>query len=358
MNASTSSGSSSPKQGVAIYWYRNALRFHDNPSLLGACKSSKTLLPLYIIDPEEPFSQTPGIAAGCIRANFVLESIQEVDRKLKDQYHSQLFVVLGKPQVVLPRIIEALQVSELYFEREPALPIRESDERVLEEIRKGNAKSGCSTTINGYHTHTIHPMELYLAKCKGNVAPSSYGGFTKIFQSFPRLKVEVKDVSDVPPLPHKATETLQSLFGESVARVPSLKDLGYDTALLQNRAKGGIDFPGGEDFALQLLEKQMSRSLWVSTFEKPNTSPNALTVDTTGLSPCTFVHCKSFFTWDMTRLALAHHSLFWQMSNTAACLRVASSMPSVRYTANSMKRMCRNHPFLCMDNSCGASTTI
>jgi deoxyribodipyrimidine photolyase len=289
MKSSTSPGTESTKHGVAIYWYRNALRFHDNPSLLGACKSSKTLLPLYIIDPEEPFSQTPGIAAGCIRANFILESIQEIDRKLRDQYQTQLFVVLGKPQTVLPKIIEALQVNELYFEREPALPIRECDERVLEAIRNGNAKRTFSTTINGYHTHTIHPMELYLAKCKGNVAPSSYGGFTKIFQSFPRLKVEVKDVADVPPLPPNTMETLRSLFGDSVAAIPSLEDLGYDAALLQNRAKGGIEFPGGEDFALQLLEKQMSRSLWVSTFEKPNTSPNALTVDTTGLSPCKYL---------------------------------------------------------------------
>jgi hypothetical protein len=39
---------------------------------------------------------------------------------------------------------------------------------------------------------------------------------------------------------------------------------------------------------LDLLTKQMNRAQWVATFEKPNTSPNALTVDTTGLSPCTY----------------------------------------------------------------------
>jgi hypothetical protein len=39
----------------SVYWFRNALRLHDNPSFLEACRKSKTLLPLVIIDPELPF---------------------------------------------------------------------------------------------------------------------------------------------------------------------------------------------------------------------------------------------------------------------------------------------------------------
>jgi DNA photolyase len=286
--SSTSATIGSDKHDVAIYWYRNALRFHDNPSFSEACTNSKTLLPLYIIDPDTPFCQTSGIKAGCIRANFVLESIQEVDNKLRQKFRSQMIVVIGKSQIVLPQIISALNVTDLYFEREPALPVRESDRCVLESIRKENLKMTTTTKIHGYDTHTLHDMETYLAKCKGHVAPSTYGGFTKIFQSLPYLKEEVKDAINIPPLPPKAIATLQGIYGNTITHIPSLEDLGYDPALLQNRSKGGIDFTGGEDFALQLLEKQMSRSQWVATFAKPNTSPNALTVDTTGLSPCMF----------------------------------------------------------------------
>jgi DNA photolyase len=290
MSAKSSSDSSSKakKDSVGIYWYRNALRFHDNPSLLDACTNCATLLPIYIIDPECPFSQTPGIAAGCIRANFVLESMKEVNTKLQQKYQSQLLVITGKATTILPQLISTFNVTDLYYEREPALPIRESDQLVLEAIRTEALPK--IVNVHGYDTHTLHPMESYLSKCKGHVAPSTYGGFTKIFQTFPRLKAEVMDVTTVPPLPSNTSTTIQDVFGTTAGTVPTLELLGYDPTLLEHRKRGGIDFMGGEDFALNLLDKQMSRTQWVATFEKPNTSPNALTVDTTGLSTCTYCY--------------------------------------------------------------------
>jgi cryptochrome len=295
-NSVGSNNTKGDESKVGIYWYRNALRFHDNPSLFDACKDCTTLLPIYIIDPNSPFCQTPTIKTGCIRANFILESIQEVNQKLQDTFNSQLIVIVGTPQVVLPQLISLCNVTDLYYEREPALVVRESDQIVLEAIRQRQKQGTASTSssksksmirIHGYDTHTIHPMDSYLTKCKNHVAPSTYGGFTKIFQSFPRIKVEVKDITHVPPLPLKSVESIRSKFGK--IGIPTLDELGYTIyeTTLQNRDKGGISFLGGEQFALQLLEKQMSRSQWVITFEKPNTKPNSLSVDTTGLSPCT-----------------------------------------------------------------------
>ena len=132
------------------------------------------------------------------------------------------------------------------------------------------------------------------------VAPSTYGGFTKIFQ---RLTVppEVEPVTQLPPPPSR--DELSSKLGFLLRRdsdtskennafaIPSLTDLGYTNTEqpedgLQHRGKGGFDFMGGETAGLQLLETMMQRHQWVATFEKPKTSPNALTVDTTGLSPC------------------------------------------------------------------------
>ena len=77
---------------IAIHWFRNGLRFHDNPSLLDASKSCRTLIPLVIIDPEYPFCQTADRRAGCIRVNFILESLTELQNKL-EMMGSQLMVV-------------------------------------------------------------------------------------------------------------------------------------------------------------------------------------------------------------------------------------------------------------------------
>jgi len=276
---------------IAIHWYRNGLRFHDNPCLKAACDAAETILPIYVIDPEYPFAQTPGTRAGCIRANFILESMREIDDKLRGM-NSQLLVVLGRPEQIIPKIIMLTSASALYYERESATPIRTSDATVLEAISE--ASSSDEVQIKGFESHTLHPMELYLAQCKGNVAPSTYGAFTKIFQSM-KVPEVVEDVTHVPPLPPQAVKQLKKAFGDKL-HFPTLQDIGYGENTeeqLKNRKEGGIVFDGGEDACMDILNSVMARSKWVATFEKPKTSPNALTVDTTGLSPYVKHGCLS-----------------------------------------------------------------
>lgn len=304
---------------VSIHWFRNGLRLHDNPCLLDATKNSGRLLPLYVIDPDAPFAQTQGRGAGCIRANFILESMQELNDKLQSM-NSQLVVVLGKPEVVIPEIVASVNATSLYYEREPAAPIREADADVLAAIRQrleqGGNQQECS--IQGYDTHTLHPMEHYVSRCKDSVAPSSYGSFTKIFSKLGPVPQEVNDVTSCPPLPD-SVDKLKDTFDYDLT-IPSLDRLGYDKEDLKNRDKGGISFRGGEDAGLELLEKMMKRTQWVCTFEKPKTSPNALSVDTTGLSPCKFL--VGLFVATVNVLDTSSHFLVGspiQMSSTALC---------------------------------------
>jgi len=278
------------KYPTCIYWFRNAIRFHDNPSLLDACNQSNSVLPLFIIDPDEPFSQTQGRRAGCIRANFVLESLKDLDQKIRNisslqgQQASQLFVLVGKPVIILPQIVEKFNIDAIFYEREPAAPTRHADAMILDAIK--SFKTNEHVTFVGYDTHTLHPMEHYLAHCKNQVAPSQYGAFTKIFYKLGTVAAEVPSVSQIPPPPLNTIQLLKQTVKSNIDyNVPSLQSLGYNESCLVTRAKGGLDFIGGEDAGLQLLKKMMKRTQWVCTFEKPNTKPNTLTVDTTGLSP-------------------------------------------------------------------------
>jgi cryptochrome len=279
---------------VGIHWFRNGLRLHDNPCLLEATKSCQTLLPLVIIDPDAPFAQTQGVRAGCIRAQFILESCQELNTKLlkTSMDETQLVVIRGTPAVILPQLVQFLGATALYYEREAAAPIREADAKVLEAIRQQETSIAAGKEestlfqIHGFDTHTLHPVEHYLQKCKGGSAPSTYGVFTKIFESMTVPK-EVETVSKLPKLPANCMEKIQETFKHQDIGIPSLQDLGYDEKDLKHRKRAGIDFDGGEDAGLKILEQVMQRTQWVATFEKPKTSPNALKVDTTGLSPCT-----------------------------------------------------------------------
>eukprot|EP00978_Attheya_sp_CCMP212_P033826 scaffold138559_cov48-Attheya_sp.AAC.2 len=212
-----------------------------------------------------------------------------MNTKLRTNHkEQQLVVIQGKPEEVLPQVVCDLQATDLYYEREPAAPTRERDGIVLEAIRtrleKGGNLQTCS--IHGYDTHTLFPMEHYLARCKGGVAPSIYGSFTKVFHQMGPVPKELDVVTNIPPMPTGSLAALQKSFPDTPEfKVPSLTSLGYDEAELENRGKGGIAFIGGEDAGIALLDQMMKRTTWVSTFEKPKTKPNSLTVDTTGLSP-------------------------------------------------------------------------
>jgi cryptochrome len=275
------------KHDVVIHWFRNGLRFHDNPCLLDACQKSESLLPIYVVDPEFPFAQTAGCRAGTIRANFLLESINEVDEKLR-KMGSQLVVVLGKSHEVLPEIVATTQAKALFYEQEAAAPVREQDAETIQAIKTRLKRDGKNyeCKFEAYATHTLHPMERYLAQCKDHTAPSTYGSFTKIFNKMSVAK-EVNEVKEVPSLPNKSVKLLETSFAEAL-RMPMLEDLGYTAAAddMKNSGKGGYAFAGGENAAIELLAKNMARSQWVATFEKPKTSPNDATrPSTTALSP-------------------------------------------------------------------------
>jgi len=290
---------------VVINWFRNGLRLHDNNCLHDACTDAEALVPLYVIDKDAPFAQTPGRKAAPVRANFALEAIEDLARKFKKMGNvshgkkalgqGQMMVVLGAPEKVLPQIVALTNASALYYDIDDAAPAREQDEQVFHSIRKLE-DSGDAIDIKGFASHTIHPMDTYITKCKTGKAPKTYGEFTKIFTGM-HVEDETPVVSEMPPfVDSTVVEELRNVLGDDnvfIGKVPTLQELGYfageDEITIEKfkkrRMKGGLDFTGGEDAGLALLKEMMSRTEWAATFEKPKTRPNALKVDTTGLSP-------------------------------------------------------------------------
>lgn len=320
-SASDNNNSNNKIHDISIHWLRNDLRFHDNPILNKVCNESKTIIPLYIInDINEPFAQTPGIKPNIIRVNFLLESIHEINNKLKQiKYNSnnnnlnndksQIIFIIGKYEDVIIKIIEVMNVNAIYYEQDIAEPIRKLDQIVLnkiEQYNKVNAKHNKKCNIITLQTHTIHTMDIYLSKCKDNVAPSSYTGFTKIFQSL-KVPKEIDDVTYVPPLPANTINILKDTFTKennnkdnennnnkfiyyNNFNIPTLHNLNYNDieTKLKYRHENGLQFIGGENEGIQLLNTMMARHDWIAKFEKPKTSPNSIKVDTTGLSPCKY----------------------------------------------------------------------
>lgn len=99
--------------GNAIYWFRKALRLHDNPALLHSLKQSSTLYPIFILD---PFFVKSG-NVGPNRWRFLFEALNDLHLSLK-RHNSRLFLLQGKPEQVLLEILKEWKIDLLAFEKD------------------------------------------------------------------------------------------------------------------------------------------------------------------------------------------------------------------------------------------------
>ena len=290
------------KVKTTVYWFRNALRLHDNPSFYEACKTSSSIVPIYIIDKETPFAQSNERCVNSIRAQFVLECLSNLNGKLiKLNNNQKLYVFVGKADEIIPEVIVRVNADRLSYEKDIAVPIRERDVSVLQAVKDRLREGGDIQQIefDSMDTHTLFPMEKYLSRCPGGVAPSSYGSFVKIFSGkMGDVPKEVPEITDIPPSPDKVSMFNSSQIlscsnnnAKEKFLIPTLKDLGYKEKSLSISIKSRKAFSdecpakGGEDEALIILDQCMKRKSWIAKFEKPKTEPNALQKATTGLSP-------------------------------------------------------------------------
>ncbi|TPX45083.1 hypothetical protein SeLEV6574_g04103 [Synchytrium endobioticum] len=108
---------------TSICWFRTDLRIHDNPSLVASLldQASTHLLPLYILDPRyidlSRLPHSPFTAArtrhyrfprcGIHRSRFLCQALDDLRARLQ-RHGSTLLVRYGKPEDVLPGIVNAL----------------------------------------------------------------------------------------------------------------------------------------------------------------------------------------------------------------------------------------------------------
>lgn len=256
----------------AIHWFRKGLRLHDNPALIEACQSAKKLYPIFIIDPN--FCK-PHII-GVNRYNFLLESLHDLDHSLR-VLGSRLFVVRGKPELVLPDLVHQWNINLITFESDTEPYAKYRDECVFNLFRHSN-----EVKISTFCSHTLNHPDLYLSKCKGN-KPSTYQSFHKIFESIGPVPNSINSPS-YDDIPNASNDDLI----DSSYSVPTLTEMGYLSQPTSSK------FKGGETEALKRLNGLVvSRPNWVAKFEKPNTSPNSLEPSTTVLSPYLKFGCLS-----------------------------------------------------------------
>ncbi|MEO0599057.1 MAG: deoxyribodipyrimidine photo-lyase, partial [Chloroflexota bacterium] len=96
-----------------IHWFRRDLRMRDNIALHEACETDKKVIPLFIIDTDLIRADR----VGAPRMRFLLDALTELDQQLQE-YGTRLLVKHGKPEAIIPALVEEVNASALYFNRD------------------------------------------------------------------------------------------------------------------------------------------------------------------------------------------------------------------------------------------------
>ncbi|QLI80595.1 DASH family cryptochrome [Chitinibacter fontanus] len=99
---------------TAIYWFRNDLRLADNPALQQACAQAEQLALVYCLPPDE------NTAWGFVRVDqhrkaFLADTLQDLAAQCQ-QLGQQLLIIYGKPEQVLPALMQSLAAEAIYCE--------------------------------------------------------------------------------------------------------------------------------------------------------------------------------------------------------------------------------------------------
>ena len=95
-----------------LLWFKQDLRLDDHPALQAA-RGAGALLPVYILDPAQLQPGPLGSRGiGVHRARFLLESLAALDGALR-QRGSQLLVLSGRAEQLIPQLVERFNLQEV-----------------------------------------------------------------------------------------------------------------------------------------------------------------------------------------------------------------------------------------------------
>lgn len=231
---------------TALVWFKTDLRLEDNETLVKAMLQSQEIIPVYCLD-DSHFETTPyGFKkTGHLRAQFLLESLQDLDNNLR-KLGSGLVLVNGKPEVEIPRIVEKYKAQKVFAKREVAFEERQTEKWVQEALFKVRCEFETLSTSTLYHAQDL---------------PFSIKDIPDVFTNF-RKRTE-KDASIRMPF-EKPIQINSPELPE--LNLPTLENLDLVFSTIDSRA--AIQFKGGETEALKRLNHYFFETKCLSQYKE------------------------------------------------------------------------------------------
>jgi deoxyribodipyrimidine photo-lyase len=231
---------------TALVWFKTDLRIEDNETLVKAIAQIEKVIPVYCFDESHFETTSYGFKkTGSFRAQFLLESLEDLDVKLRT-LGSGLRIVIGKPEVEIPKLVQEYKAQKVFAKREVAFEERQTEKKVQDELFKLRCE------LEKVSTSTLYRAEDL---------PFSIKDIPDVFTNF-RKKTE-KD-SEI----RKAFEAPTKMNSPEISplELPTLETLGLDKAIIDSRAV--LQFKGGETEAKHRLQHYFYDTKCLSTYKE------------------------------------------------------------------------------------------
>ncbi|MBL0012309.1 MAG: DASH family cryptochrome [Flavobacterium sp.] len=231
---------------TAIVWFKTDLRLEDNETLVKAIAQSDQIIPLYCFDESHFEMTTYGFQkTGSFRAQFLLESLEDLDKNLRNA-GSGLLIRRGKPEVEILKVVQQYKAQKVFAKREVAYEEKQTEQLVQTELFKLRCEFETFSTSTLYHAEDL---------------PFSIKDIPDVFTNF-RKKTEkdarIRSVFAKPSVIQSPEFPLLSL--------PILADLNLISQTIDTRA--AIQFKGGETEGLQRLNYYFFQSKSIANYKE------------------------------------------------------------------------------------------
>ena len=112
----------------ALVWFYNDLRLGDNPALVKAIESGKSVIPLFIWD-----ENNTDIHTGSAAKWWLHQSLDRLSNRI-EEIGSKLILRSGDPKLIINELVEKHNISSIYLNRRFEPPIIKRDEDILSKI--------------------------------------------------------------------------------------------------------------------------------------------------------------------------------------------------------------------------------
>jgi deoxyribodipyrimidine photo-lyase len=139
----------------SIVWFKTDLRLHDNETLIKSIAQSDEIIPIYCFDDSQFETTEYGFKkTGSFRAQFLLESLIDLDKNFRAM-GSGLFILRGKPEVEIPKIVKQFNVTKVFAKREVSYEEKQTEARVQAELFKLKCELQTVSTSTLYHAEDL-----------------------------------------------------------------------------------------------------------------------------------------------------------------------------------------------------------